>query len=213
MCRFLFENFFWYEKIASQYARSHHNKEDDLWIYWVCPDEVNRYVNEAVTALPRKSFHLSFEDEIFFKSSQLRIVMMWHAVLHHYDLFRHGAPLFNSTEEDPYTLVVEQVPESRVSGTLSTMKEWVEGKFTKVFFIFCQIFPKARARAFTSLRLKFWYAPFWKIFKNGKNLAKNEKKPCLTCRQPISSWYCRYPTPGFRVPIPPQLQLTAGQKI
>ena len=107
------------------------------------------------------TFHLIFLQVI----SKLRIVMMWHAVLHHYDLFRHGAPLFNSTEEDPYTLVVEQVPESRVSGTLSTMEEWVEGKFTKVFFIFCQIFPKARARAFTSLRLKLWYAPLWKIIK------------------------------------------------
>ena len=32
-----------------------------------------------------------WEEKIFFKSSQLWIVMMWHAVLHHYDLLRHEA--------------------------------------------------------------------------------------------------------------------------
>ena len=53
------------------------------------------------------TFHLIFLQVI----SKLRIVMMWHAVLHHYDLFRHGAgapPLQNYWRRPihTYTLVM-----------------------------------------------------------------------------------------------------------
>ena len=39
-----------------------------------------------------------------------------------------------------------------------------------------------------------------KIIKYGKNLAKNEEKPCSTCLKSISPWHFQTLKPGFRVP-------------
>ena len=45
-------------------------------------------------------------------------------------------PSANYVYSIPSGLVMEQVPETRVSGTRSTMEKWVEGKLNKAFLHF-----------------------------------------------------------------------------
>ena len=58
-----------------------------------------------------------------------------------------------------------------------------------------------------------WWAHrrFCGTLMKSSNMAKNEEKPCSTClQQPISTWNCGYPKPGFCVSLPPLLPTSSG---
>ena len=65
----------------------------------------------------------------------------------------------------------------------------IEQGFSSFFWAIFDDFSKFHSSAYGALQ-----------FEKSSNMAKNEE----TCHQPISPWYyCRYPRPGFWVPIPP----------
>ena len=68
-------------------------------------------------------------------------------------------------------VLAKRVPKIRFSGTRNQPKNGFKAIWTRLFFIFCHIFKVIQ---------HLLCAPLWKIIKYGKNLAKNEEKPCST---------------------------------
>ena len=88
---------------------------------------------------------------------------------------------------------------SDVIVTRNQPKNGFKARWTRLFFIFYQIF--GIFDDFSKFQSIYQCNWFWKIIKSAKILAKNEEKPCSTCIIPISPWHCMYPNPGFRVPV------------
>ena len=87
---------------------------------------------------------------------------------------------------------MDLVLKSRISGFgsgLSVLSNGLNESWTRLFFIFCQIF--AIFDDFLKWSTLKGAAKLWKIIENGKNLAKNEENPCSTCIQPghFPNWF------------------------
>ena len=93
-------------------------------------------------------------------------------------------------------LVAEWLHKIQFLGNENHPKDGSKVIRTSIFFIFWHIFDDF-CQVFQHL-----CTSLWKIIKNGKNLTKNEEKPCSTFIQPITQGHFHNPKPNFGKPGP-----------